>query len=128
MSTTTVYAITKQQKAIITQEIEELEVQRIAAGKIAEQWNDDVHENYNGHGTKAIMNMRAYHQNIRNGFGKSNNEEFYITQCKKDKDGTWLEEALRGAELYLVAQSFTNLICEKKKERGDYEKYSRVKK
>ena len=47
MSTTTVYAITKQQKAIITQEIEELEVQRIAAGKIAQQWEEDVYENYN---------------------------------------------------------------------------------
>lgn len=119
--------LTKQQKAIITQEIDELEIQRLAAGKIAQEWDHFVHENYNGYGTDAIMNMMCYHQNIRKGFGKHNCESNYIEHSKRDKDGTWLEEAMRGVELYMICSSFTKLITEKKKERGDYAKYSRLK-
>ena len=120
--------LTKQQKAIISKEIEELEVQRLAAGKIAQQWEEDVYENYNGHGTDAIMNMMCYHQNIRKGFGKHNCESNYIEHSKRDKDGTWLEEAMRGVELYMTCSHFTKEITNKKKERGDYAKYSRLKK
>lgn len=102
-------------RSVITQEIAELERQRRAAGAIAEEWNDYVHTNYNGHGTKAIMNMRAYHENIANGFGHCNSEGNYQMHLRKDPDGSWLKEALHGAELYLAAYQFTKLICAKKK-------------
>jgi hypothetical protein len=119
--------LTKTQRAVITQDIDELETQRLAAGKIAQQWEEDIYENYNGHGTDAIMNMLSYHQNIRNGFGKCNDENNYTEKCNKDKDGMWLREAQRGVELYMVCSGFTKLISEKKRERGDYAKYSRIK-
>ncbi len=119
--------LTKKQREVIDQEIADIEVQRLAAGKIAQEWDHFVHENYNGYGTDAIMNMMCYHQNIRKGFGKHNCESNYIEHSQRDKDGTWLEEAMRGVELYMTCSSFTKKITDKKKERGDYEKYSRVK-
>jgi hypothetical protein len=112
--------LTKQQKAIITQEIADLETHRAASGKLTEEWEHFVHENYNGYGADAIMNMMCYHENVQKGFGTYNCESNYIEHSQRDKDGTWLEEAMRGVELYMNCSRFTKKITDKKKERGDY--------
>jgi hypothetical protein len=127
VTTTTKVKLTKKQRAIIDQEIADIEAQRLVAGKLAEEWEHFVHENYNGYGADAIMNMMCYHENVRKGFGKYNCESNYIEHSQRDKDGTWLEEAMRGVELYMTCSHFTKKITDKKKERGDYNKYSRLK-
>ena len=103
-------------------EIEALEARQNQLFTEHAAWTHHVHENYNGYGTKGIMNMEAYHLNIERGFGKHNSEPNYQMHRARDLEGKWLEEAKRGVEISMKCHGLRKEIMKLKIERGDFTK------
>ena len=104
----------------LDEQIEELEAQHAAHRLICNEWEHHVHEDFNGYGCFAILNMHAYHLNVARGFGSCNDESVYQSKVAKDKDGTRLEAAMHWVKLSLVSRDLHDQILELKKQRGDF--------
>ena len=96
----------------LDKQIEELEAQHATQKLICGEWEHHVHEDFNGYGCFAILNMHAYHLNAARGFGSSNCESNYQSKLAQDKDGTWLEAAMHWVKLSLVSRNLHAQILE----------------
>ena len=113
---------TKKPRSPLDEQIEVLEAQMAAQKLLCNEWEHHVHEDFNGYGCLAILNMHAYHLNVARGFGKGNSESNYQSKLAQDKDGTWLECAMHWVQLSLVCRDLHAQILELKKQRGDFTK------
>lgn len=101
-------------------QIKELEEQDKIAMIACKEWSHHVHEDFNGYGCFAILNMHAYHCNVARGFGGGNNETNYQSNLQRDKDGTWLQTAMHWVELSLHRSNIHKQIMKLQTERGDF--------
>jgi len=104
----------------LDEQIRELEEQHKKAMIVCNEWDHHVHEDFNGYGCFAILNMHAYHCNVARGFGKANDETNYQNHLARDKDGTWLQTAMHWVELSLHLSNIHKQIMKLRTERGDF--------
>jgi hypothetical protein len=109
----------------LDEQIEVLEAQMVAQTILCNEWEHHVHEDFNGYGCFAILNMHAYHLNVARGFGSGNDESNYQSEIARDKDGTWLECAMHWVKLSLECSRIRSQIRVLKNQRGDYTKHRR---
>jgi hypothetical protein len=112
---------------ILNKQIEVLEAQQAAQTLICNEWEHHVHEDFNGYGCFAILNMHAYHLNVARGFGKSNDESNYQSEIARDKDGALLECAMHWVKLSLECSRIGAQIRVLKNQRGDFTRNIRKK-
>lgn len=111
----------------LDEQIEVLEAQQAAQMLICNEWEHHVHEDFNGYGCFAILDMHSYHLNVARGFGSSNDENNYQSKVAQDKDGTRLEAAMHWVKLSLESSNIRAQIFELKKQRGDFTRNIRKK-